>query len=159
MELVNCKLKKYLRVCFAFVVSSRKILSTTPSTLLVRSAHPGGLLVYEPKKLPHSSQIPIKVPYNKPVLELRDQLQQLKDRGMHVSNDEIAIHYLGHLNYYRLAAYWLPFEKDHATHQFRSGTTFEDVLNSYIFDRELRLLILDAIERIEVSVRTQLAHH
>lgn len=78
---------------------------------------------------------------------------------MLVRNNEDALHYLGHLNYYRLAAYWLPFEKDHATHQFRSGTSFEDVLNSYIFDRELRLLILDAIERIEVSVRTQLAHH
>lgn len=75
------------------------------------------------------------------------------------ADDAQALHYLGHLNYYRLGAYWLPFEKDHGSHQFQSDTRFEDVLNIYIFDRELRLLLMDAIERIEVSVRTQFAHH
>ena len=44
-------------------------------------------------------------------------------------------------------------------HRFREGTTFEQVLDRYVFDRELRLLVLDAIERIEVSVRTQWAYH
>ncbi|WP_200881982.1 Abi family protein [Nitrincola sp. A-D6] len=67
--------------------------------------------------------------------------------------------YLSQLNYYRFAAYCLPFEQDHATHRFRQGTTFDTVLNLYIFDRELRLLVLDAIERVEVSLRTQLAYH
>lgn len=99
-----------------------------------------------------------KIPYNKAALTLQDQLQQLKNRGMLVANDALAVHYLSHLNYYRLGAYWLPFEKDHATHQFQTGTCFEDALNLYIFDRELRLLLLDAIERVEVSLRTQLAH-
>lgn len=66
--------------------------------------------------------------------------------------------FLQHLNYYRLGAYWLPFEADHATHQLRAGTTFEQVLDLYVFDRELRLLVLDAIERIEVSVRAQWAY-
>jgi abortive infection bacteriophage resistance protein len=100
-----------------------------------------------------------KIPYNKPPLKLQDQLQQLKDRGMGFSDETLAIHYLGHLNYYRLGAYWLPFEKHHNSHQFHSGTQFEDVLNLYIFDRELRLLLMDAIERLEVSLRTQLAYH
>ena len=44
-------------------------------------------------------------------------------------------------------------------HSFRDGTSFERVLDHYIFDRELRLLVMDAIERIEVSVRTQWAFH
>lgn len=67
--------------------------------------------------------------------------------------------YLSHLNYYRLTAYWLPFEADHASHTFNSGATFSAVLNVYVFDRELRLLVLDAIERVEVSLRTQWAYH
>lgn len=67
--------------------------------------------------------------------------------------------YLAHLNYYRLAAYWLPFEADHSTHTFRPNTTFDLVLEHYIFDRELRLLVMDAIERIEVSLRTRWAYH
>ena len=53
----------------------------------------------------------------------------------------------------------MPFEKDHATHQFQENICFEDIKNLYVFDRELRLLVLDAIERIEVSLRTQLAYH
>ncbi|MEJ1407000.1 MAG: Abi family protein [Candidatus Sedimenticola sp. (ex Thyasira tokunagai)] len=67
--------------------------------------------------------------------------------------------YLSQLNYYRFAAYCLPFEQDHATHQLIPGTSFDDILNLYIFDRELRLLLLDAIERVEVSLRTQMAYH
>ena len=100
-----------------------------------------------------------KTPYSKPALSLKAQLQQLKARGMQIDDENQALHYLGHLNYYRLGAYWLPFEKDHANHEFHSGTTFGDALNSYIFDRELRLWLLDAIERVEVSIRTQFAHH
>ena len=39
------------------------------------------------------------------------------------------------------------------------GMRVEDALNLYVFDRSLRLLVLDAIERIEVSVRSQWAYH
>lgn len=69
-----------------------------------------------------------------------------------------AEHCLRHVQYYRLVAYWLPFEADHSTHRFRAGTTFAQVWNLYVFDRELRLLVLDAIERVEVSVRSQWAY-
>ncbi len=70
----------------------------------------------------------------------------------------LAEHYLSHINYYRLAAYWLPFEASHSRHVFHTGVRFEQVLEWYVFDREFRLLVLDAIERIEVSVRTQFAY-
>ncbi|EQD37269.1 Abi family protein, partial [mine drainage metagenome] len=78
---------------------------------------------------------------------------------MIVANHAEAEFYLRHLNYYRLGAYWLPFEIDHGSHTFRPGTRFEDVLNLYILDRQLRLLVLDAIERVEVSVRSVWAYH
>ncbi len=87
-----------------------------------------------------------------------EQIQQLKSRGLMIQNETIAEFYLKHLSYYRLGAYWLPFESDHHTHQFKLGTRFEDVLNLYVFDRELRLMLIDAIERIEVSVRAQWAY-
>jgi len=88
-----------------------------------------------------------------------EQLELLISRGMLVDKQDRARRYLSHLNDYRLAAYWLPFEADHATHRFRPGTTFDMVLEHYIFDRELRLLVMDAIERFEVSLRTQWAYH
>ena len=97
--------------------------------------------------------------FTKSPLTIEQQICLLKDRGMAIEDEALAAHYLKHLNYYRLCAYWLPFEQDHANHHFRDGTSFQAVLNLYIFDRELRLLVLDAIERVEISVRTQWASH
>jgi len=77
---------------------------------------------------------------------------------MQFMDEEFAKHYLSHLNYYRLTAYWLPYEENHSTHRFKTGTVFEDVYKYYKFDRELRVLMLEAIEKIEVSIRTQMAY-
>jgi len=97
-------------------------------------------------------------PFDKSPKTYQEQIDILRERGMQIDDARKACFYLKHLNYYRLAAYWLPFEADHATHTFRPGTSFEHVLNLYLFDRELRLLILDAIERIEISVRAHWAY-
>jgi abortive infection bacteriophage resistance protein len=99
-----------------------------------------------------------KRPYTKPALTCGEQVALLASRGLVIPDPTEATFYLRHLNYYRLCAYWLPFEEDHGTHRFREGTTFQAVLDLYTFDRELRLLVLDALERIEVSARTQWAH-
>jgi abortive infection bacteriophage resistance protein len=98
-----------------------------------------------------------KQPYTKPALSIDQQIDQLVDRGMMINNRPLATHFLSQINYYRLSAYWLPFEEDHKTHAFKKDTHFEQVLDLYSFDRELRLLVLDAIERIEVAIRTTLA--
>ena len=100
-----------------------------------------------------------KIPYRKPPISFHDQVQTLKKHGINIPDEKKAEYYLSNLNYYRLAAYCLPFETDHLTHQITEGTCFDDVLNLYIFDRELRLHVLDAIERIEVCLRTRMAYH
>jgi abortive infection bacteriophage resistance protein len=97
--------------------------------------------------------------FSKPATSLDEQVDLLIDRGMTVAHREQAKSLLQHLNYYRLSGYWLPFEASHNPHQFQAGTDFDQIIDLYVFDRELRLLVLDAIERIEVSVRTQWAHH
>ena len=89
--------------------------------------------------------------FSKPFQSIEQQLEILSERGVII--DCNAEHYLRHINYYRLAGYSLPFQKDCKTHAFYPNTKFSDILNLYIFDREFRLLLLDAIERIEVSVR------
>jgi abortive infection bacteriophage resistance protein len=99
-----------------------------------------------------------KSTYTKPSLSIDSQINLLKSRGMLFRDIDLAKHYLSHMNYYRLRAYWLPFEMDKINHAFHQNVFFEDILQYYKFDRELRLLILDAIERIEVSVRTQIAY-
>ena len=95
--------------------------------------------------------------FTKPPTSLDQQIDILTQRGMVVSNKEQAKHFLQHMNYYRLSGYWLPFEASHNPHQFQANTNFDQIIDLYIFDRELRLLVMDAIERVEVSVRTQWA--
>jgi abortive infection bacteriophage resistance protein len=102
---------------------------------------------------------PVKIPFTKSPKSFTEQVQILRGHGLVIDDSEQAQFYLSQLNYYRLAAYCLPFEQDHESHRFITGTTFDDLMNLYIFDREFRLLILDAIERIEVSLRTQMAYH
>lgn len=79
---------------------------------------------------------------------------------MAIPNVARAEHWLRHVSYYRLSAYWLPFEypKGNAGPRFLPGTSFDTVTALYDFDRRLRLLVLDAIERIEVAVRGSWAY-
>ena len=102
----------------------------------------------------------VRLRYSKPALPIDQQLDLLIQRGLEVGERAEALHYLTHINYYRLRAYWLPFERPskEGEHRFVAGTRFEDVLRLYIFDRELRLLLMDLIERVEVSMRTHWAH-
>jgi abortive infection bacteriophage resistance protein len=97
-------------------------------------------------------------PFLKPPTTYAEQVVLLQSRGMEINDPAQAEFYLQQINYYRLCAYWLPFEQAHATHAFRPGTRFEDVLAIYYADRQLRLLFLDAIERIEVSFRCHWAY-
>lgn len=97
--------------------------------------------------------------YNKPHISYEDQVEKLISRGMAVADRAAAIHILQHVNYYRLGVYWHSFEQDHVAHTFKAGTRFEDVVALYEFDRLLRSLVMDAIERIEVSFRTQWTYH
>lgn len=97
-------------------------------------------------------------PFLKDPKTFAEQVALLESRGMAFGDKARAEFYLGQINYYRLGAYWLPFEADHTSHQFMPGTCFEQVLDHYVFDRELRLLLMDAIERVEIAVRTRWAY-
>jgi len=100
--------------------------------------------------------------YTKPPLTLEQQADLLRQRGM-AGNRALMIERLGVVNYYRLSGYWHPFrapdpaDPSKRLDAFKPGTTFDDIWNRYVFDRRLRLITMDAIERIEIAVRTQLA--
>ncbi len=97
--------------------------------------------------------------FDKKVLTIKEQLSLLKERGLLISNEENAAHILGHISYYRLAGYWWPMQVDKEKHTFKPQSRFEDVVALYNFDRELRLLIFDMIEKLEISLRTKLIYH
>ena len=98
--------------------------------------------------------------FTKPASTIDQQIGLLRERGMVVGDESLARRWLMTVGYYRLSAYWLPYEhppaqKQNRSKQFRIGTTFEDVVDLYVFDRRLRLLVTEAIERIEIAVRAR----
>ena len=98
--------------------------------------------------------------YTKPPFSIEQQIELLRSRGLLIPDGDRVARYLSHISYYRLRGYWIPFEQPGTgpKHCFRQGTTFDQVLDLYIFDRKFRLLVLEAIERIEVSLRANYAN-
>lgn len=83
----------------------------------------------------------------------------LRQRGM-VGDETLIRRWLQTVGYYRLSAYWLSFETPPAKGQTRSkrfiaGTKFSRIVDNYMFDRKLRLLIMEAIDRFEIAVRAR----
>lgn len=97
--------------------------------------------------------------YNKTAFTKEQQIARLKERGLLVPNEALAIKYLSHISYYRLGEYWYVMQSDKEQHIFKPNSTFEDVVALYNFDAELRLLLFDVIEKIEISLRTKLIYH
>lgn len=108
--------------------------------------------------------------YTKPYLTTDQQVALLISRGMAISDVEKAKSCLARIGYYRLSAYWFPFRKsqqvvDAATglpatlvlDDFQDGTDFPAILDLYVFDKKLRMIVLDALERIEIALRTEIA--
>jgi len=96
--------------------------------------------------------------FDKPALTVSQQIALLQARGLEIEDEAKARRCLSNISYYRLSAYMHPFQTDgeQERHGFKPGTRFEEIVNFYSFDRELRLILLDAIEQIEVSLRCQL---
>ncbi len=95
-------------------------------------------------------------PYTKAPLTFEEQLDLLAGRGLIIADRPAAEIDLSRINYYRFSAYAIPFKKEHD--KFRDGTTWEEVFALYEFDRKLRILVMDALERVEVAIRTAVAY-
>lgn len=94
--------------------------------------------------------------YSKPALDVAGFMTHLRSRGLEISNDKDAEAALRYVGYYRLLIYMRPFQD--VGKQFNKGTRLENIVSLYDFDRELRLLCLDGIERIEVSLRAAISN-
>lgn len=98
-----------------------------------------------------------KQDYKKPSLNINEQINLLKDRGLLIKDEDSAKHSLNNISYYHLSGYFKPYQnKDD---NFIEGTRFEDILDLYYFDRKLRLHFANALERIEKSFKTRFVYH
>ena len=97
--------------------------------------------------------------YRKQPLKINSQIEKLENRGLIIENEKYAENYLSNISYYRLRAYTFPFQDNKSEandHCFiRKGIRFEDIIDLYCFDRRLRGLIFNALEKIEIAIRTK----
>ena len=95
------------------------------------------------------------------LLSTDEQISRLQQRGMVIEDVTFARQFLSNVSYSRLKGYWIPSE-DRASgkaSKFSSHNRFEDVFGLYFFDRKLRLIVMDAIEWVEVALRTKWIDH
>ncbi|MGV8858185.1 Abi family protein [Rhodoglobus sp.] len=108
--------------------------------------------------------------YTKKWLSIDGQLDKLESHGVTILDRQAGYQLLSAVGYYRVTGYLYPLRESESyvdehgrprvrvLNEYRTGTTLEYAAELINFDRELRMLVLDGIERIEISLRTRLAY-
>lgn len=107
--------------------------------------------------------------FNKPYSDAAAQIAVLMARGMAIPDPAKAKACLERIGYYRLSGYWYPMRSSTITtgpggkklttvnDAFRAGASFHQAVDLYVFDKRLRILMLDAIERVEIGLRVAIS--
>lgn len=99
--------------------------------------------------------------YSKPPLTHKEQLKLMSERGILIDNEDEALQQLRSFSYYRLSAY-THFYKKRKENTFEdkyiAGTSFKEIINLYEFDRTLRIHVMEAIERVEITARAHISY-
>lgn len=95
--------------------------------------------------------------FNKQALTAEEQIELLKDRGLLVNDSEAAIKLISRIGYYHLSSYMRNFQQGE-DHRFLPSTEFGEIINLYNFDNELRRIVFNAIEKIEIAYRAAISN-
>jgi abortive infection bacteriophage resistance protein len=108
---------------------------------------------------------PSKSPHLKHYQSADESIDLMLLRGMIIPDRDHARRLIERTGYYRLSAFAYPF-RDFCElpegagrvrcDRFREGTTFDEVVDFYLWDKRVRLMVSDAIERIEVAIRASI---
>lgn len=97
--------------------------------------------------------------YTKLPLDYTDLILMLKRRGLLFNNEQEAEKCLQSISYFRLANYMRPMEQDKVSHSFKPDSYFENAVDLYYFDKELRMILFDVIQTFEIALRSKFNHH
>lgn len=97
-----------------------------------------------------------RIDYHQKQASIEEQVATLKKEGLFFANETKAIHLLNHISLFRLKGYLKTFRIPHSS-QFKENASFEQAYNLYKFDAQLRKMICSELEKIEISMRTQLS--
>ncbi len=93
--------------------------------------------------------------YNKPYCAPHELITYIEDNGLTIHDKLAAEKLLSDINYYRFKVYLRPF-LNQANNRYYAGTTFEQGVELYRFDDELRDVLFSFIGRVEVKLRSKL---
>lgn len=108
--------------------------------------------------------------YAKPWLSVDEQIDRLAGHGVEIEDRGRAASVLQAVGYYRLTGYLYPFRESEpyvddegrgrirVLSNYRAGTTLRHAEDVIDFDRRLRMLVMDGVERIEVAVRMRIGY-
>lgn len=89
----------------------------------------------------------------------RELVQRLKSRGLVIDNEQRAEAYIINIGYYRLSAYMYPYlSMPKTNHIFKKEVSFDNILDLYRFDKKLRVLLFNEIEKIEIAFKEAVAN-
>lgn len=98
-------------------------------------------------------------PFTEPYKNVHDLVQLLIARGLNITDRQKAERYLSTIGYYRLSAYMIPLMKTPKSAKlFKSGVSFRQAMMLYRFDKKLRMLIFNEIEKVEVAIRATIVN-
>lgn len=93
--------------------------------------------------------------YTKPAKSNQQLIQHMQAKGLQISDQQLALDTLKNINYYRFKIYLVPFWNE-AAGKYYPNARFEDALQLYHFDNELREIVFSRIGNLEIALRTKL---
>ena len=100
-----------------------------------------------------------KIPYTHPALDIHEQIELLGQKGLLITDQSAVMYWLLHNSYLRFNQYSVEFKDyQNANGNYIQDTTFEKVRDLYFFDRKLRMTVFEALENIEISIKTYISN-
>ncbi|EEN9460777.1 Abi family protein, partial [Listeria monocytogenes] len=95
---------------------------------------------------------------DKPATTYQIQIEKMKQKNIIIEDEAFAISFLKKVQYYRLSGYWLSYFEDREKDILKPGITFEKISSVYLFDKELRNILLSMLDTIETEFKSVLAY-
>ena len=93
---------------------------------------------------------------HKEPLDVLQQIENLKNLGLKIDDEEKAIEFLNNVSYFRMIKAFGIKEKNS---NFPEGITFDNIKGLYIFNAKLRHLLFAQLEKVEVNLRCRISNY
>lgn len=96
---------------------------------------------------------------SKPMKSIEELIKIINSRGIIIGDEDKVKEILTRISYQRLMAYRINFLEDETENKYFKGTSIEKIYTMYKFDRDIKFILYEAIESIEMMLRTMIAYN